>query len=84
MKDERLKTLTWFSNEYYNITQKEKAGTYSYVDLRYPMLNPEDANTAVFKFMLFKKNKEWDITPFDGNIPTKEDFVKFMERLKGV
>jgi inner membrane protein len=84
MKDERLKTLTWFSNEYYNITQKEKAGTYRYVDLRYPMLNPEDANTSVFKFMLFNKNKKWDITPFDGKIPTKEDFVKFMERLKGV
>jgi inner membrane protein len=84
VNDKNLKTLAWFSNDYYNITQEEKAGTYSYVDLRYPMLNPEDTNTAVFKFKLFRENNEWDITPFDRNTLNKKNFVKFMERLKGV
>ncbi|TXD51116.1 MULTISPECIES: hypothetical protein [unclassified Polaribacter] len=73
MNDKNLKTLAWFNNDYYNIIQKEKAGTYRYVALRYPMLNYKDANTFVFKFMFFKKNKEWDLAPLDGNSPTKKD-----------
>ena len=84
MSDKNLKTLAWFSNNYYNITKKEKVGTYKYVDLRYPMLNPEDANTSVFNFTIFNENNEWDILPFDGNPPNKEDFEKFIERLKGI
>ena len=84
MSDENLATLTWFSNNYYNLSKKDKVGTYQYTDLRYPMLNPNDANTAVFKFTVFHKNNEWDILPFDGNPPNKEDFNKFIERLKGI
>jgi inner membrane protein len=48
------------------------------------MLNPYDANTSVFNFTLFNKNNEWDILPFDGTTPTKEDFTKFIERIKGI
>ena len=84
MKDVNLRTLTWFSNRYYNISKKEKVGTYKYVDLRYPMLNPEDANTSIFNFIIYNKDDEWDILPFDGPTPTKEDFKKFIERLKGI
>tara|TARA_B100000809_G_scaffold187146_1_gene185394 strand:- start:29 stop:1051 length:1023 start_codon:yes stop_codon:yes gene_type:complete len=84
MSDVNLQTLAWFSNGYFNLIEKEKAGTYRYVDLRYPMINPDDANTAVFKFLLFNDNNEWNITPFDGSPPNKEDFTKFIERVKGV
>ena len=84
MNDENLKTLTWFSNNYYNLSKKEKQNTYKYVDLRYPMLNPDDENTSVFNFTLFQKNDEWDILPFDGSPPNKEDFNKFIERIKGI
>jgi inner membrane protein len=84
MTDANLQTLTWFSNKYFNISKKEKKGTYKYVDLRYAMLNPYDANTSVFNFTLFNKNNEWDILPFDGTTPTKEDFTKFIERIKGI
>ena len=84
MNDENLKTLTWFSNNYYNLSKKEKTNTYKYVDLRYPMLNPDDENTSVFNFTLFQKNGEWDILPFDGSPPNKEDFNKFIERIKGI
>ncbi len=48
------------------------------------MLNPEDKNTSVFNFTIFNKNDEWDILPFDGNPPNKEDFAKFIERIKGI
>lgn len=84
MSDKNLQTLAWFSNEYYNISKAKKVGTYKYVDLRYPMLNPEDPNTSVFNFTVFNKNEVWDILPFNGSPPNKEDFAKFIERLKGI
>ncbi|MEE9408044.1 MAG: metal-dependent hydrolase [Polaribacter sp.] len=84
MNDKNLQTLAWFSNDYYNITKREKIGTYKYVDLRYPMLNPDDINTSVFNFTIFFENDKWDILPFNGNPPSKEDFGKFIERLKGI
>lgn len=79
-----LKTLTWFSNHYFNLSKKEKIGTYTYTDLRYPILNPNDANTSVFNFTIFFKNEKWDILPFDGTPPNKEDFEKFKERFWGI
>jgi inner membrane protein len=84
MNDSNLQTLAWFSNGYYNLSKKDKIGTYKYVDLRYPMLNPDDINTSVFNFTIFFENEEWDILPFNGNPPKKEDFTKFIERLKGI
>ena len=84
MSDENSQTLTWFSNNYYNISKREKVGTYKYVDLRYPMLNPDDENTSVFNFTIFHENGNWDILPFNGNPPRKEDFEKFKERLRGI
>jgi inner membrane protein len=84
MNAENLKILTWFSNDYYHISKKENVGTYKYTDLRYPMLNPDDLNTSVFNFTIFFKNKQWDILPFDGNPPSKDDFSAFLKRLKGI
>lgn len=84
MNDKNLQTLAWFSNNYFTISKKDKIGTYKYVDLRYPMLNPDDINTAVFNFTIFFKNKEWDILPFNGKPPKKEDFEKFTERFWGI
>ncbi|MGB0880305.1 MAG: metal-dependent hydrolase [Polaribacter sp.] len=78
-----LKTLRWFSNDYYNLI-KNKDDTYSYIDLRYPMMNANDKNSSVFKFTIVKKNNRWDILPFMGNPPSKEDFNAFIERIKGV
>lgn len=84
MNDKNLKKLSWFSNGFYNLTKKEKIGTYKYIDLRYPMLNPDDINTSVFNFTVYFKNKNWDILPFDGTPPNKNDFTVFIKRLKGV
>lgn len=84
MSDSNLQTLAWFSNGYYNLSKKDKIGTYKYVDLRYPMLNPDDINTSVFNFTIFFENENWDILPFEGNPPKKEDFAKFTERFRGI
>lgn len=82
--DKNIQTLTWFSNNYFNLSKKEKVNTFKYTDLRYPMLNPNDPNSSVFNFTIYKNNGEWDILPFDGTPPNKKDFNKFIERLKGI
>lgn len=82
--DFNIKTLIWFSNGYFNLYKKEKIGTYKYVDLRYPPLNPDDVKTSVFNFTLYHKNNSWDILPFNGNLPEKEDFKLFLERMQGI
>jgi len=84
MNDKNLNTLTWFSKSYFNLSKKEAADTYKYTDLRYPMLNPNDPNTSVFNFTIYKNKGEWDILPFAGSPPTQEDFKVFIKRLKGV
>ena len=84
LSNQNIKTLMWFSNGYFNLSKKEKVGTYQYTDLRYPMLNPDDPNTSVFNFTLYQKNNKWDILPFDGKPPTTEDFNIFLERVKGI
>lgn len=83
MTDKDLQTLTWFSNNYFNLSKNED-DTYKYTDLRYPMLNPDDTNTAVFNFTIYQKNNRWDIKPFEGPNPRKEDFDKFLNRIKGI
>lgn len=84
MNDKNLQTLSWFSNGYFNLSKKAAIGTYKYVDLRYPMLNPKDENSSVFNFTIFNKNNEWDILPFQGNAPGKKDLDVFIERIKGI
>lgn len=84
LSDQNLQTLIWFSNGYFNLIKKEKIGTYQYTDLRYPMLNPDDPKTSVFNFTLYQKNNKWDILPFDGTPPAKEDFNIFLERISGI
>ena len=84
MSDENLHTLTWFSNGYFNLSKGAETGSYKYVDLRYPMLNPEDVNSSVFNFTISQKNNEWDILPFQGKAPTKKDLAVFMERIRGI
>ena len=84
MDNSNLKTLSRFSNGYFNLSKKGETDKYNYVDLRYPMLNPEDENSSVFNFTIFSKNNEWDILPFNGSAPKKEDLKLFIERIRGI
>ncbi|MBA6155993.1 metal-dependent hydrolase [Tenacibaculum sp. S7007] len=78
-----IKTLTWFSNGYYNLMSMDSSKNVKYLDLRYPLLNPDDVNTSVFSFELKKEGDRWDMVPFNGAPPSKEDFKKFKERIYG-
>ena len=84
MKDQDLKTLTWFSKDYYKLSTINTSGNIKYTDLRYPMINPKDKNSSIFNFTIIRENNRWDILPFDGNTPNKKDFNEFLKRLKGV
>ncbi|WP_299161105.1 metal-dependent hydrolase [uncultured Tenacibaculum sp.] len=78
-----IKTLRWFSNNYYNLVPIDSSKNVQYLDLRYPLLNPDDVNTSVFSFELKKDGNRWDMVPFNGKPPSKEDFKKFKERIYG-
>ena len=78
-----IKTLTWFSNDFYNLEAIDSSDNVQYIDLRYPMLNPKDINTSLFRFELKKEDNRWDMVPFQGARPSREDFSDFINRLYG-
>lgn len=78
-----IKTLSWFSNGYYNIVPTDSIGQYRYNDLRYPLMNTEDPNSSVFSFTIYNDGNRWNIKPFQGRPPSSEDLIVFWERVKG-
>ena len=78
-----IKTLSWFSNGYYNIIPLDSVGQFRYNDLRYPLLNAEDPNSSVFSFTIYKDEDRWNILPFEGKPPSSEDLSVFWKRIKG-
>jgi inner membrane protein len=79
----RVKDLAWFSNHYYSI-YKIGENKFQYNDLRYPLINEENSNSSVFKFLLYEENGELNMKPFERN----EDNISaamtvLWERLKG-
>ena len=79
-----IKTLTWFSNGYYTLTPMDSSKNIQYLDLRYPLLNPKDIHTSMFRFELKKDKNRWDMVPFSGNRPSKEDLQEFRNRFSGI
>ncbi len=78
-----IKTLTWFSNGYYNLAPIDSSVNVQYLDLRYPLLNPNDVGTSVFRFELMEKGERWDMVPFSGKRPSSEDLKEFSKRFWG-
>ena len=78
-----IKTLSWFSNGYYNLIPQEDINTYRYNDLRYPLLNSDDPNSSVFSFIIKKEGERWNALPFSGKPPSSEDMSMFWNRIKG-
>ena len=78
-----IKTLAWFSNNYYNLVANNANDTIQYVDLRYPLLDPKDINSSVFRFQLVQKENRWDILPFSGKMPSTKSMKPFLNRLSG-
>ncbi|OSY87534.1 metal-dependent hydrolase [Tenacibaculum holothuriorum] len=89
MNEGDLKTLSWFSNGYYNLMKLDSAGTYRYNDLRYPLFNAKDKNSSVFSFELEKKGDRWEADQYiDPSMQNEkkmsESFSELIERMKGI
>lgn len=87
MSNQDLATLAWFSDDFYKIRRSNIQGEYKYSDLRYALLNPEDSESSLFTFRLFKKEERWDMKnsgpEFDEDATSASIFGPMIERLKG-
>ena len=78
-----IKTLRWFSKDYFSFSFTDSTKQIVYKDLRYPLLDEDNKNSSLFTFELVKDNDRFNTKPyFDGNIK-KEDFNKFINRIFG-
>ncbi len=79
-----LKYLVWFSNGYFSVYENND-GTYSYNDLRYPLIKSDNGSSSVFRLILFEEEQRLNMKPFE---PKTDDFRNAMatlwKRLKGV
>ncbi len=79
-----LKTLKWFSKDYYALNKIDTTGQIIYKDLRYPLLKEDDVNSSLFSFELINDGIRWDTKPyFGGGGISKEDFNQFVDRIFG-
>lgn len=79
-----LKTLAWFSSGYYNLNETETPDSYVFKDLRYPLMNENDPNSSIFKFIITKKEDRWEAQPFYASDLGEDAFDAFWTRLKGI
>ena len=78
-----LKDLTWFSDDYYNVS-KTNENNFEYYDLRYPILNDSESKTPIFSLKLFKDGERINMKPFEPNTGDFNKAIKLLwERLKG-
>ena len=83
MSQSDLKRLTWFSDEYYSIEQKENPTKIIYNDLRYVMNTSNDSIQAVMNFEVQKEGIRWETKPYTDFRPSRGFFDHFWNRIKG-
>ncbi|MBT8245091.1 MAG: metal-dependent hydrolase [Winogradskyella sp.] len=87
MNDRDLSKLAWFSDRYYSIRPSENKDKFIYSDLRYPLLDPNDAKTSLFTFRVFNNNGRWDIKnsrpEINEDASLESVFGPMIKRLKG-
>ena len=83
-EDQDIKTLIWFSNGFYSISETDEKEAFIFKDLRYPLMDEEDSNSSVFSFLIKKENNNWMLQPIHMDQPKEKDFEDFWNRLKGI
>ncbi len=78
-----LKTLRWFSKDYFTIHKIDSTGQLIYKDLRYPLLKEGDVNSSLFSFELIKEGDRWNTKQYIGRGISQEDFDQFINRIFG-
>ncbi|WP_248723069.1 metal-dependent hydrolase [Seonamhaeicola sp. ML3] len=76
--------LAWFSNGYYSVYDLGD-NQFKYNDLRYPLADEKDPNSAVFSFLLYKANNRLNMKPFErGEVDFVEILSTIYKRAKGI
>ncbi len=83
MNQPDLKTLTWFSDNYYLVEKKENPSRIIYNDLRYVM-NTNDSIKAMMNFELKKEGLRWTTKPSNNFNPPDNILHIFWTRIKGI
>jgi inner membrane protein len=83
-EDQDIKTLIWFSNGFYSISETDEKEAFIFKDLRYPLMDEEDSNSSVFSFLIKKENNNWMLQPIYMDQPNEKNFKDFWNRLKGI
>jgi len=78
-----LKTLTWFSDNYYLVEKKENPSRIIYNDLRYVM-NTTDSIKAMMHFEIKKEGLRWTTKPSNDFNPPNDFLSIFWTRIKGI
>ena len=55
-----IKTLRWFSKDFYALAVSKTSDQIIYKDLRYPLLDQNDPNSSLFSFRLVKEGNRWN------------------------
>ena len=79
-----LQTLAWFSSGYYNLTETDAPDTFLFKDLRYPLMDENDPNSSIFKFIITKTDDRWEAAPFYTSDLSEDAFDAFWTRIKGI
>ena len=87
MGNNDLATLAWFSDDYYKVRKTDTENEYTYSDLRYALLDPEDTESSLFTFKVYKNNERWDMKntgpDFEEGTTASDVFGPMIKRLKG-
>jgi len=78
-----LKTLTWFSDNYYFVEKKENPSKIIYNDLRY-VINTHDSIKAMMTFEIKKEGLRWTTKPSNDFNPPDNFLRVFWTRIKGI
>lgn len=79
-----IEQLAWFSNHYYTIYKMDD-NTYKYNDMRYPLMDNNDPNSAVFSFMLYKDDNRLNMKPFERKAVNFSEVISVIwQRVKGI
>lgn len=83
LENQDIKTLRWFSKDYFSLKKMDSTEQIIYKDLRYPLLDEDNPNSSLFTFELVKEDERWDTRPIFGRSIGKDEFSKFRKRILG-
>lgn len=88
LENNDIKTLSWFSKGYFNISSTDMFNEFIYNDLRYPPLIMDDPQSSVFSFRIQNQNDRWDMLPLEQRFSNQNSFQNSLKlmflRLKGI